>query len=173
MRASTATSASTVARSSTTDLSSTLPMSLASAIPGSITGRANLGERRRWCGKTLTDLFTSKPDGEPGNDDLGATSSWVVFAQLGMFPEIPGVAGLSLNSPVFPEVTLKLGDHSVQILSPGAPGKLYVQRVSVDAQPISNSWIEWDKLRAAKTVDFTLSETPVKGAGQAPPSFAP
>lgn len=123
--------------------------------------------------RTLTDLFTSAPDGEPGNDDLGATSSWVVFAQLGMFPEIPGVAGLTLNSPVFPEVTLKLGDHTVRILSPGAPDKLYVQHVGVDGQAINNWWIDWAALRSAQTVNFTLASTPVKNAAQAPPSFAP
>ena len=36
-------------------------------------------------------LFTAQPDGEPGNDDLGATSAWYVFAALGAYPAIPGV----------------------------------------------------------------------------------
>jgi predicted alpha-1,2-mannosidase len=123
--------------------------------------------------KTLTDLFTSAPDGEPGNDDLGATSSWVVFAHLGMFPEIPGVAGLTLNSPVFPEATLKLGDHTLKILSPGAPEKQYVEHVAVDGQSVNNWWIDWDKLRKANRVDYGLSSTPVKVPGNAPPAFVP
>ncbi len=121
--------------------------------------------------KTLTDLFTAAPDGEPGNDDLGATSSWVVFAQLGMFPEIPGVAGLTLNSPVFPNATLKLGEHTVRILAPGAPEKLYVQHVTVDGKPVGDWWIQWDELRTASTVNFALSASPVREPGLAPPSF--
>ena len=123
--------------------------------------------------KTLTDLFTAAPDGEPGNDDLGATSSWVVFAQLGIYPEIPGVGGFTINSPVFPHVTLKLGDRSVEMNSPGAPEKAYVQKVAVDGKNINNWWLTWDMLKDAKQIDFELTESPDKSKGEAPPSFAP
>ena len=123
--------------------------------------------------KTLTDLFTATPDGEPGNDDLGATSAWVVFAQLGLYPGIPGVGGFTINSPVFPHVTLKLGDHEVALNSPGAPEKLYIREFSVDGKKIVNWWIPWDTLKGAKQVDFKLSEGPNKSSGKAPPSFAP
>ncbi len=54
--------------------------------------------------KTLHDLFTDKNGGLPGNDDLGAVSAWSVFAQMGIYPEIPGVGGFALNSPVFPKL---------------------------------------------------------------------
>ena len=123
--------------------------------------------------KTLTDLFTAAPDGEPGNDDLGATSSWVVFAQLGIYPEIPGVGGFTINSPVFPHVTLKLGDHKVEMHSPGAPEKAYVREVAVDGKSINNWWLSWEMLKDAKQVDFKLSADPDKSSGEAPPSFAP
>jgi putative alpha-1,2-mannosidase len=123
--------------------------------------------------KTLGDLFTSGPEGLPGNDDLGATSSWVVFAQLGMYPEIPGVGGVTLNSPAFPEVTLRLGQHVVRITAAGAPAKLYVQSVKLDGQPVRNWWLDWERLAKASKLDFTLSGEPNRDAGQPPPSFAP
>ena len=40
--------------------------------------------------------------GEPGNDDLGAMSSWLVWSYLGMYPESPGAPVLVLGAPVFP-----------------------------------------------------------------------
>lgn len=123
--------------------------------------------------KTLRDLFTPDPAGLPGNDDLGATSSWVVLAQLGMFPEIPGVGGLTLNSPVFSEVTLRLGDHRLRITAPGAPSKLYVRNVRLDGKPVRNWWIVWNQLSKASKLDFTLSAEPNHDPGEAPPSFAP
>jgi predicted alpha-1,2-mannosidase len=123
--------------------------------------------------KTLHDIFTATPDGEPGNDDLGATSSWIVFSQLGMFPEIPGVGGLAVNSPVFPKAVLKLGDHEVRIIAAGAPEELYVRELNVDGKRIRNWWLDWDVLRRADEVRFTLSPTPVKEPGEPPPSFAP
>ncbi len=123
--------------------------------------------------KTLGDLFTATPDGEPGNDDLGATSSWIVFSQLGFFPEIPGVAGFAVNSPVFPQALLKLGDHELRIVADGAPEKLYVSALKVDGKRIGNWWLDWDALRRADEVRFTLSAAPLKDPGQPPPSFAP
>ncbi|MGH9615093.1 MAG: GH92 family glycosyl hydrolase [Acidobacteriaceae bacterium] len=121
--------------------------------------------------KTIRDLFTDKPDGEPGNDDLGATSSWIVFAQLGFFPEIPGVGGLTTNSPVFPDVTLMLGDHPLQIIAAGAPARLYVKSIALDGARILNWWIDWDRLAKANKLVFTLTGAPNKNASQAPPSY--
>lgn len=123
--------------------------------------------------KTLTDLFTAAPDGEPGNDDLGATSAWIIFAQLGIYPEIPGVGGFTINSPVFPHVVLKLGNRQVEMNSPGAPEKEYVREVAVDGKNIRNWWIDWERLKDAKQIDFNLVAAPDKAAGDAPPSFAP
>ena len=121
--------------------------------------------------KTLDDLFTDSPGGEPGNDDLGATSSWVVFANLGFYPEIPGVGGVTTNSPVFPRVKLMLGDHPLEIVATGAPEKKYVTSISLDGSPIHNWWIDWSQLSKANTLEFTLSDTSNHEAGDAPPSY--
>lgn len=125
--------------------------------------------------KTLTDLFQPKPDGEPGNDDLGATSSWAIFASLGLYPEVPGVGGFAVSSPVFPRVTLRLGGagggHLVEIVAPGAPEKLYVQKIAVDGRAVNNWWIGWEELAKAARVDYILGAERNRDPRQAPPSF--
>jgi predicted alpha-1,2-mannosidase len=123
--------------------------------------------------KTLNDLFLDTPGGIPGNDDLGATSAWAVFAQLGIYPEIPSVAGFTLSSPIFPETVLHLKGHDVRLVAQGAPQQLYVQRVAVDGAPVTNWWISWDKLSHARTVTFDLGSAPSKAPGEMPPSFPP
>jgi predicted alpha-1,2-mannosidase len=123
--------------------------------------------------KTLDDLFTPTPDGEPGNDDLGATSSWVIFASLGLYPEIPGIGGLTINTPVFPQAELKLGSHTLHISAPGAPEKRYIGSLLLDGKPVSNRWLDWDTLQHANELKFTLNSEPNYDAGSAPPSFGP
>jgi predicted alpha-1,2-mannosidase len=108
--------------------------------------------------KSLTDLFTDEPSGLPGNDDLGATSSWVVFAQLGIYPEIPGVGGLTLNTPTFPEARLHCGRRVLRISAPGAPEKKYVEHVTLNGQPVRNWWLEWDALGSHARLDFKLAQ---------------
>ena len=56
--------------------------------------------------RIVTTLYAPTPDGEPGNDDLGAMSSWYVWAAMGLYPETPGRAELVLASPLFPHVTI-------------------------------------------------------------------
>lgn len=121
--------------------------------------------------KSLQDLFTDSPGGLPGNDDLGATSSWAVFAFLGIYPEIPGVGGLTLNTPVFPSVTLKLEGHDLHIRASGAPAMSYIQSVKLDEKPVRTTWLEWETLKHSSELSLTLSDQPTKEAGELPPSF--
>ncbi len=60
--------------------------------------------------KIATTLYSDRPADEPGNDDLGAMSSWYVWAAVGLFPVTPGSADLALASPLFPETVLTLAD---------------------------------------------------------------
>ena len=55
-----------------------------------------------------TELFTTQPSGLPGNDDAGSLSSWYVFSALGIYPEIPGVGGFTVGSPMFPKTVVHL-----------------------------------------------------------------
>ena len=54
------------------------------------------------------ELFGPGPGGEPGNDDLGAMSSWYVWAALGMYPSTPGTPILTVNTPLFDRVVITL-----------------------------------------------------------------
>ena len=53
-------------------------------------------------------LFGPTPDGEPGNDDLGAMASWYVWAALGLYPSTPGTSALSLSAPLFDRAVIAL-----------------------------------------------------------------
>lgn len=47
-------------------------------------GRPELSEQR--VAQIVTQHFTDRPDGLPGNDDSGAMSSWLIWAMLGKYP---------------------------------------------------------------------------------------
>ena len=123
--------------------------------------------------KSLLDLFTDSRGGIPGNDDLGATSSWAVFGFLGIYPEIPGIGGLTLNTPTFSQVTLKFPGHDLNIRAAGAPDMPYIHNVSLDGKAVRDLWIDWAQLQSASELNFRLSKQPVQNAPEVPPSFAP
>jgi predicted alpha-1,2-mannosidase len=55
-----------------------------------------------------TQLFPDSTSGIPGNDDAGALSSWLVFSALGLFPEVQGLPGFVLGTPLFPDISIHL-----------------------------------------------------------------
>ncbi len=77
--------------------------------------------------------YADAPVDEPGNDDLGALSSWYVWAAIGLYPVTPGSADLALASPLFPDVVLTLSDGKTLVeRAPGAsPGTPYVTGLRV------------------------------------------
>jgi predicted alpha-1,2-mannosidase len=128
--------------------------------------------------RILAEAYGTKPNGLPGNDDLGAMSAWQAWAMLGMYPAVPGIGGVVLGSPTFPKATLRMaGGAELVITAEGAaPDAPYVQALVVNGQPSTSSWLDWNKVAGGGTIAFALGASPNTsfGAGPAdrpPPSF--
>ncbi|AOI38313.1 alpha-mannosidase [Burkholderia oklahomensis EO147] len=121
----------------------------------------------------MQTAFGTKPDGLPGNDDLGAVSGWYVWAALGLYPQIPGVAGFAIGSPQFRAIDVRLGSgKTLRIRAPGAPSSNYVQSVSVNGRTQTSPWIALDALEGGAVMHFKMGGAPSQwGTGDAPPSF--
>jgi predicted alpha-1,2-mannosidase len=125
-------------------------------------------------------LFGPRPDGEPGNDDLGAMSSWYVWAALGLYPSTPGTGILTVNTPLFDlaEIALPAG-NSIRVFAPGASGRKglkYIDSLSIDGRPSDQTSLPESIISAGGNLSFSLSATrnTVWGTSDssAPPSFA-
>jgi putative alpha-1,2-mannosidase len=90
---------------------------------------------QHWVRTFMEDRYHDTPGGLPGNDDLGAMSSWYVWSALGIFPVCPGKPGYAIGTPLFRDVTLKLGGRSLRIAAPKASRQnVYVQSVRVNGR---------------------------------------
>ncbi len=123
-----------------------------------------------------SELFVAEPRGIPGNDDAGALSSWNVFSQLGLYPEIPGIAGFVIGSPVFAKTAIYLENGAtIQINGHNAgPDNCYVQSLKLNGQDYPRLWLPWSALSHGATLDFDLSGKPSawgSGPDAAPPSY--
>ncbi len=75
------------------------------------------------------------------DEDDGAMSAWYMFASLGFYPLVPGTDGYIAVSPLFDDVTMKLGNSAVHIRTEGR--KDYsdtVKSVTVNGEEVRN-WI--------------------------------
>ncbi|MGW5473878.1 GH92 family glycosyl hydrolase [Streptomyces chartreusis] len=120
-------------------------------------------------------LWSTEPGGIPGNDDLGAMSSWYVFSALGMYPQVPSRAELVLASPLFPRIEIdRPGGADISVRAQGAAADApYVHSLAVNGRSSDRSWLPASFVRDGGRLDYTLSATPdpAWGAAEAPPSF--
>jgi predicted alpha-1,2-mannosidase len=125
-----------------------------------------------------TSLYAPAPAGLPGNDDLGTLSAWYVWAAIGLYPEIPGVPGLVVGSPLFPHIVVRAGRRSLTIDAPAAaPTRPYVHALSLNGRPYNRSWLPLRAIGQRSVMRFTLASKPDRSWGakpsEGPPSFAP
>ncbi|MGW4870254.1 GH92 family glycosyl hydrolase [Streptomyces chartreusis] len=120
-------------------------------------------------------LWSTEPGGIPGNDDLGAMSSWYVFSALGMYPQVPSRAELVLASPLFPRIEIdRPGGADISVRAQGAAADApYVHSLAVNGRSSDRSWLPASFVRDGGRLDYTLSATPdpTWGTSEAPPSF--
>lgn len=93
--------------------------------------------------RVLNEQYSSKIDGLPGNDDLGTMGAWYVFACIGLYPEIPGVGGFTVNTPIFSSVKvhLKKGD---MVIKGGSEKNIYIKSMKLNGKPYDSTWIDWE-----------------------------
>ncbi|MDD4590596.1 MAG: GH92 family glycosyl hydrolase [Parabacteroides sp.] len=122
--------------------------------------------------RIIKEMYHNTPDGLPGNDDLGSMSAWYVFSCLGIYPEIPGVGGFSINAPIFSEVKISINGNDL-LIKGGSDDKCYIQNLKLNGKMYNSTWITWNEIAKGGTLDFKLSSNPNKkwGTVDVPPSF--
>jgi predicted alpha-1,2-mannosidase len=125
--------------------------------------------------KVMSDGFNTTAGGLPGNDDLGATSAWYVWAALGMYPATPGADTLALHGPSFPSILIQRAAGNVTLTASGvSASNAFVQGVTVNGTATTRSFVRYPDLAAGGALVYTMAASPGTwgtGAGDVPPSF--
>ncbi|HEV7399070.1 MAG TPA: GH92 family glycosyl hydrolase [Solirubrobacterales bacterium] len=139
-------------------------------------------------------LYSTAPDGYPGNDDLGTLSSWYVFGALGLYPEVPGVGLLAIGSPLFGSASIAVAHHRRVTISAAAhaleghgkhrrrvavsPAEApYIASLRVNGRAQVKPWTTYCALARGADLTFQLGRRPNRkwgsSAAAAPPSYGP
>jgi predicted alpha-1,2-mannosidase len=126
--------------------------------------------------RIMKESFSDQAGGLPGNDDLGATSSWFVWTAMGLYPALPGVGGFVISKPLFSHTELTLGSgRTVQLLnSESSSEKNFIQTMTFNQNSWSRSWISWSELEKGGEIRFELGSDFSRWGTQAsdlPPSY--
>ncbi|WP_328991970.1 GH92 family glycosyl hydrolase [Kribbella sp. NBC_01245] len=127
--------------------------------------------------ESMKQLWNAGTGGIPGNDDLGAMSSWYVWTALGLYPQVPSRAELLVAGPLFPSAVVHRDNgRTVRINAPGATTDTpYVQSLKVNGKTTSKTYLPESFVTNGGTLDFKIGATANTSWGSkpndAPPSW--
>ncbi len=103
--------------------------------------------------RILNQMYTSKPGGLPGNDDGGSMGAWYVFASIGLYPMIPGIAGFSINTPQFENIKIDLSGKMLEITG-GSSSPVFIKSVKINERKHTSYWIDWETIRQGGSIEY-------------------
>ncbi len=116
--------------------------------------------------RIMDDLYSTGPEGIPGNDDCGQLSSWYVFSAIGFYPVCPGNITYQIGSPIFNKTTIHLndqyycGDEFVIIANNLSQENKYIQSVTLNGEPLTRTWIKHSEIVNGGTLVFEMRNLP-------------
>ncbi len=116
--------------------------------------------------KVLDEEFSDKPDGLAGNDDSGATSAWIVFAAMGLYPVAPGNGVYEISSPWFQSITLHLDPavYSGKDFTITAKGNSdinrYIQSATLNGQALEKNELTHEEIVNGCQLVLTMGTAP-------------
>ena len=115
----------------------------------------------------LTTLYTDKPDGLIGNDDLGQLSAWYVLSAMGFYSVSPGMDYYVIGSPLFDKTTLNLenGNSFEIIANNNNKQNVYIQSAKLNGKAYFKTYLKHQDIMQGGKLVFEMGNKPNKEWG--------
>jgi predicted alpha-1,2-mannosidase len=116
-------------------------------------------------------VYTTGPDGVPGDDDVGQLSAWYVLSAIGLAQVCPGDPRFEIFTPLLDKITLNFdpkyakGKSFTITAKNNSPGNPYIQSATLNGQPLNRCWLNYGEITAGGTLDLVLGPQPNKSWG--------
>ena len=117
----------------------------------------------------MNDLYTDRPDGLSGNEDVGQMSAWYVLSSLGLYQVDPTGGVFVFGTPLYDSASVDMGNGKkleIKALN-NSPENIYVQDVKFNGQPYNKSYIEYEKIKDGGKLEFSMGANPSATYGTA------
>ena len=117
---------------------------------------------QKWVREVMNKLYNSGPDGYPGDEDQGQTSSWYVISAMGLYSVCPGTDQYVIGSPVFPKMTVHLENgKTLEIIAENnTPDNRYIQSASLNGKQFTRTWLTYSELTNGGTIRYKMDNKP-------------
>ena len=111
--------------------------------------------------EVLGTLYTSKPDGLSGNEDVGQMSAWYIMSALGFYQVEPASARYWFGTPLFDKAEINVpGGRFTIIAENNSNENRYIQSVTLNGKAYTKGYIEHKDIVAGGELIFRMGAGP-------------
>lgn len=110
--------------------------------------------------EVLTTLYSDKPDGLSGNEDVGQMSAWYILSSLGFYQVEPAAGRYYFGSPIVNKATLSVADDrefKITVLGNSASNR-YIQSVKLNGKPYRKAYLDFSDIVAGGELEITMGD---------------
>lgn len=123
-----------------------------------------------WARQVMNRLYSSGPNGYPGDEDQGQTSSWYVISAMGLYSVCPGTDQYIIGSPVFPKMKIHLENGKTLVIQAknNSLENCYIQSAKLNGKEFTRTWLSYDELMQGGVIEYQMGNQPNMTRGIAP-----
>lgn len=107
----------------------------------------------------LASMYSTKPDGLSGNEDVGQMSAWYILSSMGLYEVEPGSGRYWFGSPLFDEVEVDVPGGVFKISAHGNSSKnKYISEVRLDGKKYELPYIEYSDIIKGAHLEFYMTD---------------
>ena len=120
-----------------------------------------------WVREAMSKLYNSGPDGYPGDEDQGQTSSWYVISAMGLYSVCPGTDQYVIGSPLLPKMTLHLENGKTLVIEANgnSSSNKYIQSSTLNGQSFTRNYLTYKELTDGGTIKYLMGNQPAMNRG--------
>ncbi|MEA4976560.1 MAG: GH92 family glycosyl hydrolase [Paludibacter sp.] len=106
----------------------------------------------------MKTLYSNKPDGLCGNEDMGQMSAWYIFSALGFYPVNPADGKYVFGTPLFKEVLINLPNKKTfTVKATGLSDQhIYIQKILLNGKETDKGYISHQQILDGGTLEFQM-----------------
>ena len=111
--------------------------------------------------EVLSTMYSSKPDGLCGNEDVGQMSAWYILSALGFYEVEPASGRYWFGSPIIDKAKIKAEEGIFTIIAENnSPDNKYIQSITLNGKPYDKGYIEHHDICAGGKLVIKMGSEP-------------
>lgn len=111
--------------------------------------------------EVLATMYSSKPDGLAGNEDVGQMSSWYVLSSIGFYEVEPASGRYWLGVPLFDKVKINVAGGTFTVVAENnSTDNRYIQSITLNGKAYTKGYIEHKDISAGGELVIRMGSEP-------------